>query len=518
MEAQQSIELVIPQQLLCCKLCEDDLRKPKYLPCLHTFCFKCIEEHIDNKTDKDGFFPCPTCSTETTLSAQTVENLPDNILATRLATPAKEKSAQETLCRTCKNGGNFVEAVVHCTICDDILCQNCAESHGTQEETASHHTQSMEEYHRGTPSRPITPNQGPIIPVCCEYYDPYDIGALYCVDCDRSVCADCHIASHGEHRCAELMAVAGNFEQKIQEPLAELKNDSTVLTDALKDLDRKEQCIKGLRSDLKDIVKRRTKVLCDLIHDYECLLLEEIGKRFKQNKQAIKSQRNDINMHLEAIRGVKDFTDNLLNYGSYEEKVFMRKKVGFRIRELCEEPLLEETTPLLNLKLTEPNVTVETICDMYGDLKDMNNITNMQGGLEDSQSSNTFGHTLDSGTGSDVMDSNDPELVEIMNSAMANGMMSRSQSGSDTDILSNSNTSDTMRNVKFSDTVTESMFETEIAFNLENPKREIALPQAIQRECIKGMGINSNGDIIQTHICTTMHCEHGNALFAYQMN
>lgn len=493
-------ELVIPRKFLCCKICDDDLRKPKYLPCLHTFCYKCIEDHIKGNTDGEGYFPCPTCATETTLSSESVENLPNNILAMRLSNPVTEQTlSEEFLCSTCKNSGNFVDAESHCTTCDAFLCTSCSESHNSQDETSNHTTQTMDDYNRSTPSNPM-PNQGEIIPICCSNYDPIDIGALYCVDCDMSICADCHIAHHEEHRCTELMAVAGNFEQKIQEPLSELDNDKDVLTETLRDLDKKQASAEKLQKGLKDNVKKRTQVLCDLIQNYERLLLEEIGKRHQQQVQEIKNQRYDILTHLSAIKGVQDFTETLRNYGTYEEKVYMRKKVGFRIRELCEEPLLPETKEIQDLKLTEPHVTVETICDMFGELKEVGTSTAKAKapGLDDSLSASyNLTHALDSGHGSD----NDPELVDIMNSAIANGMLSQSQSGSDTDMLGISNTSDSMRNVKFSDKITESQYEADMGFNLENPKREFVLPQGIQRECFKGMGVNSKGDIIVGTTC-----------------
>ncbi|XP_021340644.1 E3 ubiquitin-protein ligase TRIM56-like isoform X1 [Mizuhopecten yessoensis] len=495
METSEQTELVIPRQFLCCKLCDDDLKKPKYLPCLHTFCLKCMEEHIQANTDSEGYFPCPTCATETTLSSESVDNLPSNILAMRLLNPVTEQTTCETLCTTCKNSGNFVDAESHCLTCDNFLCKSCSDSHDSQDETSAHKTQSMDDYNRRTPSNP---KQGEIIPTCCSGYDPIDIGALFCVDCDMSICADCHIASHGEHRCTELMAVAGNFEQKIQEPLSELDNDHEVLRGTLRNLDKTQATAEKLQKSLKDNVKRRTQVLCDLIQNYERLLLEEIGKRHQQQMQEIKNQRYDIKTHLSAIKGVRDFTETLKNYGTYEEKVFMRKKVGFRIRELCEEPLLPETKEIQDLKLTEPHATVETICDMFGELKEVGAPETKTPGFEDSLSASyNLSHAVDSGHGSD----NDPELVEIMNSAIASGMLSQSQSESDTDMLGVSNTSENMRNVKFSEQVTESEYETDLGYNLENPKREFALPPGIQRECFKGMGVNNNGDIIIGTTC-----------------
>ena len=52
-----------------------------------------------------------------------------------------------------------------------------------------------------------------------------------------------------------------------------------------------------------------------------------------------------------------------------EEKVALRRKVGRRVRELCETDLPSSPLELTNLRLYEPSVTVETICDLFGELR-----------------------------------------------------------------------------------------------------------------------------------------------------
>lgn len=71
-------------------------------------------------------------------------------------------------------------------------------------------------------------------------------------------------------------------------------------------------------------------------------------------------------MYLEVIRGVKDFINNLIIYGFYEEKVYLRKKVGYRIREFCEEFLGIDFIQIYFVRLMEFNVIVDIICDMFG--------------------------------------------------------------------------------------------------------------------------------------------------------
>jgi hypothetical protein len=83
MELEQT-ELVIPQQYLNCRICDEEFKHPKFLPCLHTFCNGCISEHIDKTIDEDNYFPCPVCATEIK-NEQDAAPLPENILDRRLS-------------------------------------------------------------------------------------------------------------------------------------------------------------------------------------------------------------------------------------------------------------------------------------------------------------------------------------------------------------------------------------------------------------------------------------------------
>ncbi|KAL5112440.1 E3 ubiquitin-protein ligase TRIM56 [Taenia crassiceps] len=89
-----AISLEIAQQIhnefLICKICLDAFDKPKSLACLHTFCQKCIENHISaevtyNKTADYHHFTCPLCRKRTNLPIGGVRKLPDNFFVSGLA-------------------------------------------------------------------------------------------------------------------------------------------------------------------------------------------------------------------------------------------------------------------------------------------------------------------------------------------------------------------------------------------------------------------------------------------------
>ena len=425
-----------------------------------------------------------------------VNALPDNLLAQRLISPATDTKTKDAICTICKNGGNFIDAKNHCINCSEFLCSECTDLHLQQDDTNDHKLETTEEhflrleYEESAKSRQV-------IPRCCSYYDPLDISALFCVDCDIAVCGDCHLSRHEDHRCAEMVAVAENFQSKIKQPLDELQNDATQLQEAMINLQKAEKKTVEQQKELHKLVKKRTKYLTELICQYENVLLEEIDKRHTQNLDDIHERRKELQMHLAAIDGVSDFSEKLLTYGSCEEKVLMRKRVGKRVRELCEEPLMTEPMDPTKVYLNEPNVAIPTVCNMFGELKEPG--VEVTEDVVDSVIDQV--NNVDSGHESEVLDNYEPDNApvrqdsnDVFETDTENNL--GSSMSSDYKMLTLSNTSEGLRNVKFSEEVEEAEYEADNAFNLEDPKREVTLPQTIQQECVKGIGVNTFGDII----------------------
>ena len=60
----------VPEEVtehLTCPVCMEQLREPKVLPCLHTYCKACLQKLV-KKQGSDHIITCPECRQDLTVS------------------------------------------------------------------------------------------------------------------------------------------------------------------------------------------------------------------------------------------------------------------------------------------------------------------------------------------------------------------------------------------------------------------------------------------------------------------
>ena len=128
------------QVSLKCLLCSEFYTDPLMLPCLHSYCRKCITE-LAAEEGRDT--KCPTCGAGDVLPAEGgVHNLPKNLW---LAHQVEINIYQEKLgsghgdvpCDRCvKQSNGFAD--VFCCQCCQFLCRSCKEDHKWCRDTVNH--------------------------------------------------------------------------------------------------------------------------------------------------------------------------------------------------------------------------------------------------------------------------------------------------------------------------------------------------------------------------------------------
>ncbi|XP_066287652.1 tripartite motif-containing protein 3-like [Branchiostoma lanceolatum] len=116
----------ITEEFLVCKICFEDYKKPKVLPCLHTFCEGCLVKYVPGKAQN---ITCPLCREESALPENGVAGLKGNFLISslreKLRTGNMEKAgAADDGDTRCHSHGDC-PVRFYCEPCEIPVCAQC---------------------------------------------------------------------------------------------------------------------------------------------------------------------------------------------------------------------------------------------------------------------------------------------------------------------------------------------------------------------------------------------------------
>ncbi|XP_002735026.1 tripartite motif-containing protein 2-like [Saccoglossus kowalevskii] len=115
----------IDKQFLKCGICLERYRTPKVLPCLHTFCQKCLQNYIPPHSLS---LSCPICRQTSILPEEGVSGLQNNFFITNLMEvlegPKTNGTQSDSKALPCPSHEGEV-LKFYCESCETAVCQHC---------------------------------------------------------------------------------------------------------------------------------------------------------------------------------------------------------------------------------------------------------------------------------------------------------------------------------------------------------------------------------------------------------
>uniref|UniRef100_A0A1X7SVR8 RING-type domain-containing protein n=1 Tax=Amphimedon queenslandica TaxID=400682 RepID=A0A1X7SVR8_AMPQE len=202
---------------LVCGLCSEYYTDPLMLPCLHSFCMKCLEKVKEEQGREEKSLKCPTCDANAPLPSGKVNGLTQNLwLAHKVleATVREKITSKDSIpCDQCTSSSDDA-AVAFCCSCCLFLCDFCKKGHKRMKKTVHHELIELggKRVEGGSSfvSRQPTP---------CADHD-YEIVRFFCQDCEMLVCRDCFIVTHKDHTRIEYTKVGEAAREALKESAA----------------------------------------------------------------------------------------------------------------------------------------------------------------------------------------------------------------------------------------------------------------------------------------------------------
>ncbi|VDI74028.1 tripartite motif-containing protein 56 [Mytilus galloprovincialis] len=364
--------------ILTCSICLEIFPKPKYLPCLHTFCESCLLTYITSRFEKGTKAEeCPVCRgtvavpKDNCTPEEWVKLIPLNFLISGMLENRKLRRLEKP-CMLCErsNSKAVAKAIVICLQCADALCETCAKYHSLMKCTSDHVVMPLDEYLSDQKS-----NLSVFKNTCAEH--PSKIIELYCADHECPCCSICISIKH--RRCEKVQTIDKAAEgitsspvvQDIRQGLQDVYDDvDTVLKDRKDNLTQLE---KEYETDLK-IVDKTFQSLRDKFDEEQLLRKNFLQKIFNEKKGIIETEIIKFENNLKAIENERTLLEICLTEASNVQVMLEIQKFKTQLDKhkniLCDpQDIRTITLGLQNLEYQSIINLIEKLCSVHCDMK-----------------------------------------------------------------------------------------------------------------------------------------------------
>eukprot|EP00057_Strongylocentrotus_purpuratus_P019720 XP_011674194.1 PREDICTED: uncharacterized protein LOC105443077 [Strongylocentrotus purpuratus] len=210
---------------LKCAICLEQLKTPRLLICVHSFCEKCLETYYKEAQSSVGRIACPVCDEETILNDAGILGLRHDFRAMTLIErleKEKPKQQQETkkeirLCEVCGDiDSESASSFLNCTECTLAMCNACSKKHK--------HPCSADTSRTNVAERDLENNDDANGTILCEKHGGKE-KELFCTFCLIPVCQVCSINDHRlqeNHTCVKVEEFVPMMLEEIQSRMSRL--------------------------------------------------------------------------------------------------------------------------------------------------------------------------------------------------------------------------------------------------------------------------------------------------------
>ncbi|TRY65997.1 hypothetical protein DNTS_003777 [Danionella cerebrum] len=275
----------IDKQFLVCSICLEHYHNPKVLPCLHTFCERCLQNYIPPQSLT---LSCPVCRQTSILPEKGVAALQNNFFITNL---------MEVLQR--------------------------------EQDTRPEASSGLES---ATTSGP---------PLSCPNHEG-KVMEFYCESCETAMCLECTEGEHREHVTVPLRDVLEQHKAALKNQMDAIRNRLPQLSSAVELVqeislqlsDRKKQAVSHISSTFEELEKALQQRKNTLINDLENIC--------SSKQKVLQSQLAALVQGQENIESCCSFSERALSRGSATEVLLVQKQMSERMTALALQPFPEQ--------------------------------------------------------------------------------------------------------------------------------------------------------------------------------
>jgi len=298
-----------------CSICKEVFTDPRVLPCLHTYCLKCIQSWFKDDLPGD-VVTCPLCWQESTIPEKGLEGLPRNFWVEKMLhicelTRIELQSAPCSMCtyRATSETAKIDSATTYCLQCQEAFCEPCANVHRNQKLSRDHKLLQFGDKMKPEELYAQYP------PANCDKHVDEAL-KIYCHDCRLVICMMCYIKDHNSHKCSDINEVVDEFRQQMKTDVSGVADDVDKCQEKLQQLTTEKKDFYRQVSKSEKEIREKTKQLKQMIDRHEELLLTELKSVNAKRTKEIEAAYNEVECQLAARESYKKYVREILEKGT----------------------------------------------------------------------------------------------------------------------------------------------------------------------------------------------------------
>ncbi|KAL7982021.1 hypothetical protein Chor_001078 [Crotalus horridus] len=272
----------IDKQFLICSICLDRYKNPKVLPCLHTFCERCLQNYIPAHSLT---LSCPVCRQTSILPEKGVSALQNNFFITNL---------MDVLQRT--PDSSIEEAAILETV--------TAVASGKPLSCPNHEGNLME---------------------------------FYCQSCETAMCQECTVGEHAEHPTVPLKDVVEQHKASLQTQLDAVNKRLPEIDTALHFISEIIHQLTNQKTSIVDEIHSTFDELQKTLNVRKSVLLMELEVNYGLKHKVLQNQLDTLLEGQENIKSCSNFTTQALSHGTETEVLLVKKQMSDKLNELADQ-------------------------------------------------------------------------------------------------------------------------------------------------------------------------------------
>ena len=227
------------------------------------------------------------------------------------------------ICEHCNSGDS---AVSRCTNCKVFMCEYCVTAHKRINAFLGHQILSLAEV-KYLGSKALAKPA-----FCAKHTD--EVLKLYCDTCQKTICRDCTIVDHRDHKYNFVADVAERERKAVEAVLQETKAKDVTVEEGLKAVkameSRVEEKIAEVIKELDAFFDDQFKALMNM----QATLRLEVKSQGQAKLKALSNQEEMLGLSLAQLRNSTDFAEKALKDGNDLEILSIKQQLIQRLAQL----------------------------------------------------------------------------------------------------------------------------------------------------------------------------------------